>query len=554
MLPSYEHGQEVETGVRISTCGIRPFWLKIPHTIADAKDSRGTRQEDTMRSIALGMLLLTYGFLQAADPNPIEKSLAIQRAVAEAKTFLAARQPADAVQSLESVLDHINGDADFLALLRQAYSEELKKEKLKRIPEPKRLADLESKLAILNKADTPPQPEAKPNPKIEDVPSPKIEEIASPPPAKELPLPTPANARASELLQQACQLFIQAQKDSKQYREAATLFAEAHALAPEFSKDQLAAWSYCRIKIAAETWNQSRRDASATNTAVREIESALELVPDHNELQNAGRKLIADVGGKPRSPVPKSAVASAGGKWTSLESDNFRARFQGSPEPIRELLTQAEEARKTIFTRWSTPSASAWQPKCDLVIHENAKEFATDTQQPESATGHAFIKISEQRIVERRIDLRNDDRTMTADTLPRELTYIILADLFPDRDPPRWAAIGMAVLATSTEAERCTRTLERCYRDGELHSIEAFLELKGPPQADGVTAYYVESASLVEHLVKRKDAKTFRIFLMDSQRYGLEKALDRQYGYASVKDLDQDWRRANLTTARGQTP
>ena len=217
-------------------------------------------------------------------------------------------------------------------------------------------------------------------------------------------------------------------------------------------------------------------------------------------------------------------------------------------------MTKAEESRKAIFAEWSSPAATAWNPKCDLVLHPTAAEFAAATNGSAAGTGHAFVKLDTKRVTERRIDLRADDATAADDALPRELTYVILADLFPDREPPKWAAIGMAVLATATESERCSRTLLRCYKAGELVTLSAFLELKGPSKPEAVTAYYVESASIVEHLVKRKDAKTFRIFLLDAGRYGLEKALDRQYGYATLKEFDDDWRRAYLTTARGQKP
>jgi hypothetical protein len=493
-----------------------------------AKESRRPGREAAMFRFVLYALVFT-GFAHAAEPSPLDKALAIQRAMAEAKAHLAAGQPSDATNALESVISNINGDADFLSLLREAYGEELKRQKLARSPDAKRIAVLEGKLAILNKSAPAEKSETQTHSKSEE-------------------------AKPTEPLKKATELFNAANRRPENFAEAAKLFRQAQNEKSNFSTEQFAAWAYCRIKLAADAWNRSNRDAAATAAAVAEIEDALALAPDHADLQTAGRKLIQDVGGRPSVAKPKSPALSES-RWASLESDNFRIRFpQDAAEAARELLTKSESARKDIFARWTSPSASTWQPKCELVLHPNAAEFAAATRQVPAGTGHAFIKLDAKGVVERRIDLRADDSTAAEDALPRELTHIVLADLFPDREPPRWAAIGMAVLATNTESERCQRTLERCHRAGELFAVSAFLDLKQPPKPDAVTAYYVQSASLVHHLVKRKDAKTFRIFLMDAARYGVEKALDRQYGYPSIKAFDDDWRRATLSTARGQKP
>ncbi|QEL15233.1 hypothetical protein [Limnoglobus roseus] len=490
-------------------------------------------------------VLLVASFTHAADPTPIDKSLAIQRAMAEAKTYLTANQPADAVKSLEGVLPSINGDADFLVLLRQAYGEELKRQKVSRTPDNARVAELESKLTILTGSD------AKPVATETNV------KLAPPMIAEVPPIPAPAKptAESVDLIKQATDLFNQARAQPAKFAEAARFFDKAFNSKLELSRDQMAAWAYCRVKLAADGWNKSNRDASATKAAVREIEDALKLAPAQAELQAAGLKIIADIGGTPTaSTAPTGKPTITESSWMALESDNFRVRFQGSPDVPKALLTKAEEGRRAIFAKWSSPPSGNWQPKCDIVLHADGKPFAIATNQPAEATGHAFVKLEAKQVTDRRIDLRADDANVGDETLARELTYVILADLFPDRDLPRWAAIGMAVLSAASETERCQQTLPRCQRDGELFGLAAFLDLKGPPKPEAVTAYYVESVSLVDHLVHKKNEKTFRIFLLDAQRYGTEKALERQYGYATVKELDDEWRRAALTTARGQKP
>ena len=115
------------------------------------------------------------------------------------------------------------------------------------------------------------------------------------------------------------------------------------------------------------------------------------------------------------------------------------------------------------------------------MIHASADAYAKATGKPAALTGHATVRLTNGRATERRIDLRTDD-ALIANALPRELTHVVLADMFADKPPPRWALEGMAILAGSPdEIDRYTRTLTRCAREGELRPLAAILELKDFP-------------------------------------------------------------------------
>ena len=218
------------------------------------------------------------------------------------------------------------------------------------------------------------------------------------------------------------------------------------------------------------------------------------------------------------------------------------------------MARAAEAKRDEVFARWSGPPGGAWEPKCEVVLHPTADAFAKATRQPAQATGRASVKLDSGRAVERRIDLRADDEAAGVDALPRELTYVVLADLFPSAAPPRWAEAGMAVLACSpAEVERYRRTLAKCYQGGELFPVEALFEMKAPP-AERLTGFTVESVSLVAYLVKSKGERAFTAFLRDSQRYGLASALKRQYGMSDAKQLGDAWMQSELSVARAQAP
>ena len=137
---------------------------------------------------------------------------------------------------------------------------------------------------------------------------------------------------------------------------------------------------------------------------------------------------------------------------------------------------------------------------------------------------------------------------------PRELTHVVLADLFADKPPPKWALEGMAILAGSPEEiSRYTRTLPRCARDGELRTLAALFDLKDFP-ADKITGFYCQSVSVTEYLIKLNGERNFKIFLSDAQRYGSAQALKRQYGIDGPPALEAAWKRASVDQARGQGP
>jgi hypothetical protein len=134
------------------------------------------------------------------------------------------------------------------------------------------------------------------------------------------------------------------------------------------------------------------------------------------------------------------------------------------------------------------------------------------------------------------------------------MTHVVLADLFADKPPPKWALEGMAILAGSPEEiSRYTRTLSRCTRDGELRSVATLFDLKDFP-ADKITGFYCQSVSVTEFLIKLNGERFFKIFLGDAQRYGVAQALKRQYNIDGPQALEAAWKRACLEQARGQAP
>ncbi|MBY0456486.1 MAG: hypothetical protein K2V38_04055, partial [Gemmataceae bacterium] len=329
------------------------------------------------------------------------------------------------------------------------------------------------------------------------------------------------------------------------YEEAAALFAAATRLTAE----QQAAWAYCRVKVGADRVNSPACSPEVAAAVAQDVTDALRLVPSNADLQKYGQQLIRVAGAKAgahsdRKGANSDTVPAASGD--TIETASFRVVHGGNRELADAVARAAEAGRKHIFERWSGPPAGAWQPKCEIVLHPTADAYEKATGRPAVFTGHASVGLTNGRATARRIDLRADDAGLVANTLPRELTHVVLADLFAAKPPPRWAEEGMAVLAGSPEeVERYTRTLARCARDGELRTLATLFELKDIP-ADKVTGFYCQSVSVAAFLIDLKGERNFKIFLSDAQRHGTAQALKRQYGIDSVAALEQAWKRASL--------
>lgn len=495
----------------------------------------------------------------AADPTPIDRALALQTALADARDLLTAHKSAEAVALLEKQLATADGSRAFLELLRSAYVAEIKRLQIAN-SDPTNVQNLRTKLALLGSSVEVPEPVAAnpaptPTPPISTPPAPAAPAPASPvasaPPAPVEMAPAPsATGVALENLRQASDLFNQAKTQPKKFEMAAKLFAAACGGGVELSHEQSAAWAYCRIRIAAERLNSRPDDPQIAADVVAEVTDAARLAPGNLGLQKVAANLVE---------VAKSRLGPAGSSPSAtspdvIETASFRIRHGGRKELGEAIARAAESHRVAISTRWSGPPGGVWEPKCEIVIHADSESFAKSTGQPAGSNGRAVVKLDGGKAVERRIDLRADDVSANDNALPRELTHIVLADLFPTHAPPRWAEAGMAALAASpTEQDRYLRTAIRCQREGDLLAVGKLLEMP-VPTGDQITGWYVGSVSLVDFLVRWKGDKAFTTFLRDSQRYGQASALKRQYGVSSVQELEEAWNRGAVATSRGQAP
>lgn len=471
---------------------------------------------------------------QEPKPDPVAKGIAVQNAIAAARQHLAAGDAARAVEVLEARVHDADGNAAFLGLMRDAYAAELKRLEAGPNPDAVRLAQTRQRLSLLGGTPAP-EPPTNTNP-------------WNTKPAVPEPAPA-AGPTADELLRDARALFKQAK-----YADAAPTFAAAVAKGAPVTADEVAAWAYCRIKVASEKAASPNCDPATAAALEKDVREAIELAPSNPELQRVGQAVLAVLGPKAgASHTPVASSPDAG--WEVIDTPSFRVRFKGTPAVAEAVAQTAEAQRKAIFERWSGPPAGAWSPRCEITLHPTADEYARATGKSAEGTGRAVVRLSNAAVSERKVELRADDPGAVANALPRELTHVVLADLFPHSPPPRWAEEGMAVLAGSAEeVDRYARTLPRCARAGELLPVATLIEMKDFPGADRITGFYCASVTLVDYLVKLGGERTFTIFLRDSQRYGPAQALKRCYQIDGPAALEAAWRRSALEVARAPGP
>ena len=364
--------------------------------------------------------------------------------------------------------------------------------------------------------------------------------------APQPPLPP---AEPPTALQEASRLFKLGTAQPVKFADAARCFAAAFRQV-EMTPEQLAAWAYCRVRLAHDRLHQSAPgsagDAAVASEVAAEVEEALRLAPNQEKLQALGAALLADAarrGG--RAPAAASAPAPTS-EGATVETANFRITHPGRPEVAAALGRAAEASRVAIHRRWTGKAPADWPAKCGVTLHATGDGFARATQLPAGQRGRAATDLAEGRVTARRLDLslEGDLATLTADVLPRELSHAVVAELFPTDPPPLWAELGMAVLATSdAEQLRYRKALARCADAGTLLSAGTVMQLQAAP-ADRTTEFHVESASLVYFFAKWRSEAEFLSFLSLTRRYGPEAAARQVYGMEGLAQLEGVWKKA----------
>jgi hypothetical protein len=203
-----------------------------------------------------------------------------------------------------------------------------------------------------------------------------------------------------------------------------------------------------------------------------------------------------------------------------------------------------ERLRRELHETWLTGAADPWAPRCDIVVHASVagyvRELGAESRQ---SSGCATIDIERAKVIKRRVDLRADAEDWLTTALPHELTHVVLAARFTEKQIPRWADEGMAILAEPATKQASRRAaMQRALARTSGFSAADLIAQRTYPAGERRDAFYGQSMSLVSYLIERDSPAKFPDFVEASQRVGFERALADVYQIKSLTELDTRWR------------
>lgn len=232
-----------------------------------------------------------------------------------------------------------------------------------------------------------------------------------------------------------------------------------------------------------------------------------------------------------------------GERWRLHASESFRVlHFAREQELASRLAREAERLRAAQLRRW-TAGAAAWRPPCDLYLYPTGKllaELGDGSAKAGSASAQP-ARLTHGRLLSRRLNLAADDRELLENTLPHEISHVIVSELLAPERVPLWAHEGLAMLEESSPAQRSYRVRAAvAVAAGRAFPVKALMEATRYPDPPHLHVFYAQAFSLAHHLLARGSAAGFLGFLRDHARLGAEAALRRHHGLGFV-ELQRAW-------------
>lgn len=225
------------------------------------------------------------------------------------------------------------------------------------------------------------------------------------------------------------------------------------------------------------------------------------------------------------------------------ETPNFQIHCCASADRLRELAVACERLKARSQTMWLSETSATWQPRCEVIVHATVGAYSrTLGRGSERTSGCSTIRLHQGRVAERRIDLRSDAEGWLSDTLPHELTHVVLADRFTQRRIPAWADEGISMLAESPDKlQRRLNELRSVIATGHTLSLSQLVALESGPASAERAAFYGQSVTFAGLLLERGTPRQLLQFVEAGRRDGHDKALRDVYGIESWATLESEW-------------
>ena len=243
-----------------------------------------------------------------------------------------------------------------------------------------------------------------------------------------------------------------------------------------------------------------------------------------------------------RSVVLKRSTCSCR-QCSVAETPNFRVQCCTSDVRLRELAESCERWRARCQAAWLGENSTAWSNRCEVVVYSTAGAYSkTLGPGSERTSGCSTIRIERGQVIERRIDLRSDAENWASESLPHELTHVVLADRFAKNRIPAWADEGIAMLAESPDKlEKRLNELRGIVVNKKTVALRDLVHSADGPTPTARAAFYGQSVTLTGLLLERGTPGQFLQFVEAGSQAGYDKALRDVYGIESWQTLEGDW-------------
>jgi len=352
----------------------------------------------------------------------------------------------------------------------------------------------------------------------------------------------------SQRYYEAMQRLNQAEKEfaGKNFKLASKLFDETYRLEPKAMPQSVERWAYCRLYSVVEAMNQ-KQNVKLDPSWENEIRTCLSLAP---QLQSFGNQLLQNIDSRKlelgniqqQSNIEVKHTGPYQGNWYLAETKNFRVWHHLSQADATNVAKSSEVFRVEAAMKWFGSIGADWNPICEIYLHPSAQEYSKSTGAPSVSPGHTTLRTEGSRVLARRIDLHTDDANMMTGVLPHETTHIVLAGRLGEQPVPRWADEGMAVLAEpKNRIQKHLDNLPKHARENTLFPISKLMQMADYPEPKLVGPFYAQSVSLVDYLTRLRGPQAFSDFMKDGLKNGYEGALLKHYGFENYNDLNQRW-------------
>jgi hypothetical protein len=261
----------------------------------------------------------------------------------------------------------------------------------------------------------------------------------------------------------------------------------------------------------------------------------------------------------PEAPADREPQA---GSSASYRTTNFIVTAPS--RRCAQLVAEAgEHQRRRQAQRWLGEELPDWPEPCrvQVVLPSPSSPFPADAVVGDSSTTFQF---DQGKVTVGQMHLHGPLDRILARNLPHEVTHAVFASAF--RAPiSRWADEGGAMLGEDEEDQqrydellgKLLDTPDRFIPMRRLLRMKDYPEAKAPPvlgsapllsrlfqapdSANELAVFYLQSFALTRFLVERKDRKTFVAYVRQGLAGGWDDALQDQYGFRDLAQLERDW-------------